>query len=85
MAEAVAEDGWIVFRVIDQGRGIPEDKIAGVFERFKQAESSDARKGTGLGLPICKMLVENHGGEIGAISKVGVGTTFYARIPESAG
>lgn len=85
IAEAVAEDGWIVFRVIDQGRGIPEDKIAGVFERFKQAESSDARKGTGLGLPICKMLVENHGGEIGAISEVGVGTTFYARIPEPAG
>lgn len=75
------EESWLTFRVIDQGRGIPEDKIACIFERFKQAETADGRKGTGLGLPICKMLIEKQGGEIGAVSQVGVSTTFFARIP----
>lgn len=81
---AVAENGFVEFRVIDQGRGIPEEKIASVFERFKQAEASDAGKGTGLGLPICKMIVESHSGEIGATSQIGKGTTFFARIPRQA-
>lgn len=80
-AIAVQENGCVEFRVTDHGRGISPEKISAVFERFKQADATDAGKGTGLGLPICKMIVEGHGGQIGATSEIGKGSMFYARIP----
>ncbi len=67
--------------VADEGRGIPPDMLAHIFDRFKQVESSDAKKGTGLGLAICKALVELHGGEIRAESEVGRGSWFSFRLP----
>jgi signal transduction histidine kinase len=77
------EDGQIKFSIIDQGRGIPEELRQRIFDRFVQVEKADAteRGGTGLGLAICKAIVDQHGGEIGVDSQMGVGSTFWFRIP----
>lgn len=75
--------GMVKMQVIDQGRGIPEEFKASVFERFQQVELADAKakKGTGLGLAICKALVEVHEGSIGVESEQGKGSTFWFTIP----
>lgn len=77
------DDTYIRFSVIDTGVGIHRDKLDKVFESFTQADQSTTRKygGTGLGLPICKRLVEAMGGAIGVDSEQGHGTTFYFTIP----
>lgn len=69
--------------VADQGPGIPEDFRPRMFERFAQADTSDARKrgGTGLGLSICKAIVERLGGEIGFSCPPQGGTVFHVRLP----
>ena len=69
--------------VSDQGPGIPEEFQARIFQKFAQADASDSRQkgGTGLGLNICKSIVERLGGEIGFKSEAGVGTTFYFDLP----
>lgn len=67
----------VTVTVSDNGRGISADAREIIFERYKQAESADAKKGTGLGLPICKMIVEQHGGAIGVDSVVGSGSKFW--------
>jgi len=69
----------LYFGVIDTGIGISKDKQSYVFGKFSQAEESTTRKfgGTGLGLTICKSLVEMMGGTIGMLSKAGSGSTFY--------
>ncbi len=77
----------------DTGAGIPPEKVADIFEKFTQADSSITRKygGTGLGLAITRRLVEMHGGSIRVESEVGKGSTFFvmlafdpAALPESA-
>jgi PAS domain S-box-containing protein len=69
--------------VTDHGPGIPPEFHAKLFERFTQADSSDTRSrgGTGLGLAITKAIVEKHGGQIGFVTQVGAGTTFYVDLP----
>ena len=64
--------------VTDQGAGIPADKLETIFDRFAQADATDnrAKTGTGLGLPICRGIIEQHGGRIWATSTVGSGSTF---------
>jgi CheY-like chemotaxis protein len=76
-------DQWLRFEVTDTGIGMDRNEQKVVFERYRQANASVARNygGTGLGLPICKGLVELLGGTIGLHSKVGKGTTFYFDIP----
>ena len=73
----------VVFKVKDQGRGIPAEKIDTIFERFHQVDASDSRKqgGTGLGLAICRSIVQQHGGEIWVESVVGEGSSFYFTLP----
>lgn len=77
---ATAKDNdTLKISVIDTGIGIPQKKIQSLFEPFAQCDSSTTREygGTGLGLAICKQLSETMGGEIGAESSVGMGSTFW--------
>ncbi|MDP6779099.1 MAG: two-component regulator propeller domain-containing protein, partial [Candidatus Latescibacteria bacterium] len=72
----------MVITVADTGAGIPQDQLDTIFEEFQQVKGSDAeRKGTGLGLPICKGFAELLGGSIRVTSEVGAGSTFTLRIP----
>jgi PAS domain S-box-containing protein len=73
----------ILFKVRDQGRGIPPEKLESIFGRFQQVDASDSRQkgGTGLGLSICKSIVEQHGGHIWVESVLGEGSTFYFTLP----
>lgn len=73
----------IIVKVIDQGRGIPAEKLDSIFDRFRQVEAADCKnnQGAGLGLTICKALVEKHGGKIGAESTMGEGSTFWFTLP----
>jgi len=73
----------VLFQVRDQGRGIPADKIETIFGRFQQVDASDSRKkgGTGLGLAVCRSIVQHHEGQIWAQSTLGKGSTFYFTLP----
>jgi signal transduction histidine kinase len=73
----------VVFRVRDEGQGIPADQLERIFERFQQVDSSDSRKkgGTGLGLAICRKIVEQHNGKIWAESTPACGSTFAFTLP----
>ena len=84
--ELESEDGtkMFKFRIVDEGPGIPKDKLDQVFEKFKQVGSGQEgeKKGSGLGLAICKAIVEAHGGEVGLESVVGEGSSFWFKIPQ---
>jgi len=81
--KANLEDEAIRFSVVDTGIGIPPTKQAEIFEAFNQADMTDTREyeGTGLGLTICKELVDMHNGTLGVISQEGEGSEFYFIIP----
>ena len=73
--------------VADEGPGIPAEKLASIFERFTQVDSSDARDkgGTGLGLAITRAIVERHGGRIWAENGATGGATFRFTLPVLGG
>ena len=73
----------IVVGITDTGIGIAPGDHAKVFEQFKQVGDTltDKPKGTGLGLPICKEIVEHHDGKIWLESELGQGSTFYFMLP----
>lgn len=76
-------DGELEGSVSDQGVGIPPDMLEAIFQPFRQADASPTRTygGVGLGLAICKHLVELHGGRIWAESEPGGGATIRFRLP----
>ena len=77
-----AEAGLAVLTIADTGQGIAPENLPRVFERFYRADSSRTGAGNaGLGLSICKAIVEAHGGAIDVASKENVGTTFTVRLP----
>ena len=85
---AAYSEGCLEVVVSDTGRGIPADALAHVFEPFYQvrdpSRSAYSEVGTGLGLPICRNIVNLMGGDISAASEAGKGTAFRIRIPRVA-
>ncbi|MCU0566374.1 MAG: PAS domain S-box protein [Oculatellaceae cyanobacterium Prado106] len=83
---AQKEGDRVLFQVCDQGRGIPTAKLELIFGRFQQVDASDSRQkgGTGLGLPICRSIIEQHGGKIWVESTLGEGSTFFFTLPVSS-
>jgi len=80
---AFRKNGFIVVGVKDSGIGISKEDLPKVFEKFKQVGDTltDKPKGTGLGLPICKEIIEHHKGEIWVESEFGKGSSFMFSIP----
>lgn len=76
-------DGNLIIKIKDTGRGIPEEDQDNIFERFYRVDKSRSRKkgGTGLGLAICEWIVESHEGSINFESSAGIGTTFIIKLP----
>lgn len=75
-----SNNGYFIFKVIDNGIGIPKNDIPRIFERFYRVDKSRSTKGTGLGLAIVKHIVKLFNGDITVDSEVGVGSTFTVRI-----
>jgi PAS domain S-box-containing protein len=77
------DEDVVSISVADPGRGIPEDQLAAVFDRFGQVDVGDARRGsgTGLGLAIAREIVERSGGTITVESVLGEGSTFIVSMP----
>ena len=75
----------VYFTVEDQGRGIAPEKLDRIFERFHQGDASDSRAlgGTGLGLALCRSIVQQQGGRIWAESTPGCGSRFHFMLPSA--
>lgn len=73
-----AEDGWARIVVLDNGPGIPAPKLEEIFKPFV---STKGAKGTGLGLPVSRKILREHGGDIIVQSQMGVGSKFTLRLP----
>jgi two-component system phosphate regulon sensor histidine kinase PhoR len=71
----------ICIEVEDRGIGIPEDKLARIFEQFYRIEQKEGISGTGLGLTVVKEIIEAHNGTISVTSEIGKGSRFTIRLP----
>lgn len=69
--------------VTDNGPGMEADTCARVFQRYFQADTREKQQGFGLGLAICKLIADSHGGKVGVESQVGKGSTFWLEIPST--
>ncbi|MDP9491158.1 MAG: PAS domain S-box protein [Actinomycetota bacterium] len=80
------EDGMVLFRVVDQGLGIPADERRRIFEKFYRLDPNMTQGigGTGLGLYICSELVERMGGHIWLESEEGKGSAFFFQLPSAS-
>ena len=80
---AVTREEQMEFSVTDEGKGVPIEEQGSIFERFYRVEKSRNKEGggSGLGLSICKEIIDLHGGEIGVESDGYSGSTFWFRIP----
>ncbi|MFN3432540.1 MAG: sensor histidine kinase, partial [Candidatus Sericytochromatia bacterium] len=83
---AAIVDEEVTFEVGDTGRGIPEDALPRVFEKYEQVAPGDAREkgGAGLGLSIARAIVERHQGRLWAESTLGAGSRFRFTLPVAA-
>ena len=81
--QAVVQGNSLLVSIADTGIGIEAEDCKQVFERFRQVGDvlTDKPRGTGLGLPICKQIIEHHGGKIWVESQVGQGSTFSFTLP----
>jgi signal transduction histidine kinase len=81
--KANREEGWAEIAVKDSGTGIPAENLKKIFDRFFTTKTSDAQGqgGTGLGLALCRDVIEAHQGRIRVESTVGKGTTFTLKLP----
>jgi signal transduction histidine kinase len=80
-----SEGEWNIVDIRDNGPGIPPEDLPHIFERFYRVQKDRARRtgGSGLGLSICKHIVEAHKGTIEVESKIGMGTLFRVKLPVS--
>jgi signal transduction histidine kinase len=80
---ASREEGFVRVDVVDTGSGIPPQEVGKIFDKFYQVARLDGqqKKGTGLGLTICKGIIEKHGGKIWAESEMGKGSKFSFILP----
>jgi PAS domain S-box-containing protein len=83
MRRSQTDGDWLLFSVSDTGIGIAADKLEHVFEEFSQADNSTTRDygGTGLGLAISRRFCQMLGGDLGATSEPGEGSTFNIELP----
>lgn len=82
--ETETERSWVVVRISDNGSGIPQEEQLLIFDRYYRRalhEETGAAKGSGLGLPIVRNLVELHGGKIWVESEAGLGSSFLIKLP----
>jgi len=86
LAAQASGENEVCILVDDQGRGIAAEKLERIFDRFQQGDASDSRAkgGTGLGLALCRSIVEQHGGRIWAESAPGQGSRFLFTLPSAA-
>jgi len=77
----VVNGNMVCIEVQDNGIGIEEQYYANIFGMFKRLHSREDYEGSGIGLAVCKKIVERHGGEIGVVSNPGVGSTFWFTMP----
>ncbi len=81
VSSAISTNSMVKFSVEDNGIGIDPQYHEQIFLMFKRLHSTAAYKGTGIGLSICKKIVQRHGGEIGVKSELGKGTAFWFTLP----
>jgi signal transduction histidine kinase len=81
--KSMVQNGYFLVAISDNGRGIKSEDLPNIFNRFYRGEKSRSRLygGAGLGLAICKQIIEDHGGKIWVESIYGKGSTFYFSIP----
>ena len=76
-------NGIVSLTVSDNGIGFDEKYLDRIFQPFQRLHGSDKYEGTGMGLAICRKIIERHGGSITACSKPGQGSTFMVSLPVS--
>jgi PAS domain S-box-containing protein len=76
-----AANGWVEIRFADNGIGFNQEAVAKLFKPFSRLHGKSQYEGTGIGLAICRKIVENHGGTITACSAAGQGASFIVTLP----
>jgi light-regulated signal transduction histidine kinase (bacteriophytochrome) len=79
--DAIQEEGFVLFSIEDNGKGITKEHEAKVFNLFYKEEKNWQNEGTGIGLTICKNIIDKYNGEIWFEQNSNNGTTFYMRLP----
>jgi two-component system sensor histidine kinase KdpD len=71
----------LAISIIDAGTGVPEQLLSKIFDKFFQVNTESAQSGVGLGLPICRAIIEAHGGEISAMNRLEGGFIMKFNLP----